>query len=65
MLKNYSTENTRFQPSLSISSKPPAPDGLMLNDRRILIPVTQSHIHNRTLSFALARLRKSCAPLFP
>lgn len=63
--KNYSTENAGFQPSLSISSKPPAPASVMLNDRRILIPVTQSHINNRALSSALPRLCNSCTLLFP
>lgn len=63
--KNYSTENAGFQPSLSISSEPPAPDSVMLSDRRSLIPMTQSHINNRALSSTLARLCNSCTLVFP
>lgn len=40
------------------------PDSLMLNDRRILIPVTQSYINNRAVSSMLTRLRNSCPLLF-
>lgn len=42
-----------------------APDSVMLNDRRILIPMTQSNIHNRAPSSKLARPCHSCTLLPP